>query len=163
MFARILKKINCLENPSFSRTLSFEAKSNRLEQYKKEGTIYYHWPFCKNICIYCSFNKYATSNKRFQGDLVNKLSNSFLTETEHLLDLSGLLRVKSIYFGGGTPSLAPVKTISSLIKFVKDHTELDNTAEVSIECNPSSDIKYHLEKYAEIGINRVSIGLQVFC
>lgn len=133
------------------------------ERYKAESTIYFHWPFCKNICTYCSFNKYVQSERKFGSHFEKKLHLSLLKETETLLKFTGVKKVKSVYFGGGTPSLAPSEVISSLIKCVKEHSDVCGNAEVSVECNPSSSNMYSLlEKYVESGVNRVSIGLQVF-
>lgn len=131
--------------------------------FKIEASLYFHWPFCKNICTFCNFNKYVKSDSKFGPGFDDKLGASLQRETQTVLKLTGIKKVKSIYFGGGTPSLAPTKTISQLISHVKQLTKFDKTVEVTIECNPSSslDLTKTLEEYSQSGVNRVSVGLQV--
>ena len=133
-----------------------------LENIREEATIYFHWPFCQSICTFCNFNKYVKTESKFGSKFENKMESSLCKETETILQLSGVKRIKSIYFGGGTPSLAPPKLISKLIKTVKELTEVDKNAEITIECNPSSvDMMKTLDMFFESGVNRVSVGLQV--
>lgn len=137
--------------------------SKDLEAYKSLSTVYYHYPFCKNICTYCNFNKYLNLESRYGSNFSSLLTKSFLQETEAVLKMTNISTIKSIYFGGGTPSLAPTVTFSSLISFLKDHFYVNKEAEITIECNPSSiNMQSKLEEYAKCGINRVSIGLQVY-
>lgn len=134
-----------------------------LSSFKTEATIYFHWPFCKSICTFCNFNKYVKSDSKFGPSFDEKLGASLQRETQTALGLTGIKKIKSIYFGGGTPSLAPTKTINKLISHVKQLTEVGENVEVTIECNPSSslDLKKSLEKYQQSGVSRVSVGLQV--
>ena len=132
-----------------------------ISNYKLESSFYYHWPFCKNICTYCNFNKYIESESRFGKSYENSMKNDLMKETSTVLESSHVTKTKSIYFGGGTPSLASSATIGSLIENVK-HSTLTEGAEVTIECNPSSfNMLGKLEDYSKIGVNRISIGIQV--
>lgn len=89
------------------------------------------------------------------------MKNNLLRETETVLKSSHITKTKSIYFGGGTPSLTSSSTIKSMIEKVKDLTFLKKDAEVTVECNPSSsNMLSKLEDYSKIGVNRISIGLQ---
>ncbi len=134
-----------------------------LDNIKAEASIYFHWPFCKNICTFCNFNKYKQSESRYGLDFGKLMEASLLKETHTVLGFTKVKRIKSIYFGGGTPSLAPTLTISKLICCVKQLTEVDENIEITIECNPSSslDIKNILKEYTKLGVNRVSVGVQV--
>ena len=133
-----------------------------LENFKTEASLYFHWPFCKNICTFCSFNKYKKSESKFGLDFENLMEVALLKETQTVLEMTGVKQIKSIYFGGGTPSLLPTKTISNLINGVKQLTEVVEDIEITIECNPSSlDITTTLKEYLQSGISRVSLGVQV--
>lgn len=145
-----------------SKSLLCRSGASLLQSYREEATIYFHWPFCQNICSFCNFNKYVKTESKFGKNFENKMESSLLKETETMLRISGVRTVKSIYFGGGTPSLAPTRLISDLIKSVKEQTTLDEKAEITIECNPStSDMLKALGMFLESGINRVSLGIQV--
>lgn len=145
-----------------SPILLSKVASDVLEHYKSQSTIYFHWPFCKNLCTYCNFNKYVQSEKTFGSDFDVLMKNSLLKETETLLKLSGVSTINSVYFGGGTPSLAPSGTISSLLQNIKNLCDLSAKTEISVECNPSSfNMLGLLNEYSNCGVNRVSIGLQV--
>ena len=101
--------------------------------WQDEATLYVHWPFCQRRCTYCNFNKYidrTTDHDRMRRCLV--------TETAHLLELSGVRRVKSIFFGGGTPSLALPSTFHDVIETVAGLVDLDDDAEITMEANPTS-------------------------
>lgn len=129
---------------------------------KNEATVYFHWPFCKNLCSFCNFNKYVKSEKRYGTGFDEKMETGLLKETFTVLGSTSIKRIKSIYFGGGTPSLAPISTLAKLINNVKELCYVEDTAEITIECNPSSlNMTETLEEYKSIGINRVSVGLQV--
>jgi coproporphyrinogen III oxidase-like Fe-S oxidoreductase len=101
---------------------------------------------------------------RYGSNFSEKLSKSLIKETETILKFTNISSISSIYFGGGTPSLAPPSTFHALIQFLKRNFDVNDNAEITIECNPSSaNMLSKLEEYAKCGINRVSIGLQVLC
>jgi coproporphyrinogen III oxidase-like Fe-S oxidoreductase len=101
---------------------------------------------------------------RYGSNFSEKLSKSLIKETETILKFTNISSIRSIYFGGGTPSLAPPSTFHALIQFLKRNFDVNDNAEITIECNPSSEnMLSKLEEYAKSGINRVSIGLQVLC
>jgi len=138
-----------------------EGMCDLVRKYKLESSFYFHWPFCRKLCTYCNFNKYVESASRFGTNFENSMKNNLLRETETVLKSSHITKTKSIYFGGGTPSLTSSSTIKSMIEKVKDLTFLKKDAEVTVECNPSSsNMLSKLEDYSKIGVNRISIGLQ---
>ena len=148
----------------FSSTFSRRCSNatDLLENFKTEATIYFHWPFCKNICTFCSFNKYKKSENSFGKNVDERMENNLIKETQTILGFTKIKKINSIYFGGGTPSLAPTMTISRIINCVKQLTNVDEQAEITIECNPSSmNMTQTLEEYFKFGINRVSVGVQV--
>lgn len=71
-----------------------------LQCYKAEAALYFHWPFCKNLCTFCNFNKYVKSDVKFGSNFDRLLSESLLKETVTVLKQTGITEVKSIYFGG---------------------------------------------------------------
>lgn len=131
---------------------------------RKEIGIYVHIPFCKQKCSYCDFCSYA--NKE---DLIIKYVKYLIKEIEDVgknnrIDFENgkddLLSVKTIYIGGGTPSLLDSKYIVEIVKTIQENFEIKNDAEITIEVNPGTVTLEKLEEYHNAGINRLSIGLQ---
>ncbi|MBQ9530461.1 MAG: radical SAM family heme chaperone HemW [Eubacterium sp.] len=112
--------------------------------------LYIHIPFCKNKCPYCDFYsvKYCESEaKEYCSRVIFQMK-----EFEGTFD--------TVYFGGGTPSIIPEELIGELLANAKEHFEIDKNSEITIECNPSRDLKESLKKYKSYGINRISLGMQ---
>ena len=124
--------------------------------------VYIHWPYCLKICSYCNFNKYRlpTTNSSSKDDDNEKLRNSFTKQLSHYLHKSQFPFVTSVYFGGGTPSLAPPNTISSILDTIKREVGLAKGAEITLEVNPTEDVIDKMAVFKEVGVNRVSIGVQ---
>ena len=130
----------------------------------KEIGIYVHIPFCKQKCKYCDFNSFANKGEYIEkyvkcvqkeiknvGDRVRLNSNG---------DYTNLPIAKTIYIGGGTPSFIDEKYIEDILKTIETNFEIDKNIEVTIEINPGTVNLEKLKKYRDIGINRLSIGLQ---
>ena len=112
-------------------------------------SVYIHIPFCKSKCKYCSFVSFENSDNRL-GYIF-----SLLKEINYYYDKTPL---KTLYIGGGTPSLLDSKDLSKIIsKFV-----FDKDAEITTELNPNDINRDYLSKLKDIGINRLSIGAQSF-
>lgn len=90
------------------------------------------------------------------------MRNCLVTETETLLHLSDVKRISSVYFGGGTPSLAEPLTISSVLETASRICHLPTEAEVTLEANPTSAETDNLKHFHAAGINRLSLGVQAF-
>lgn len=116
---------------------------------KKEIGLYIHIPFCKHKCDYCDFVSFA--NKE---ELIEKYIQALITEIkqEHL----ETYRIKTIYIGGGTPSVIDSKYITEILNAINTKY----AKEITIEVNPGTVDKEKLQSYYNAGINRVSIGLQ---
>ncbi|XP_028310229.1 radical S-adenosyl methionine domain-containing protein 1, mitochondrial isoform X2 [Gouania willdenowi] len=121
----------------------------------QQASLYVHWPYCLRRCTYCNFNKYIP--KENKDHLITKC---LLQETETLLQLSGVSRITSVFFGGGTPSLAPPSTIAAILESVSKLVNLSHDAEVTIEVNPTPAGMSKLEDFCSAGVNRFSIGVQ---
>jgi len=118
--------------------------------------IYLHIPFCKQACHYCDFH-FSTSLNRV-GGVVAAMKKEIALQSEYLEGKP----VKSIYFGGGTPSLLDPKHIDTLIDLIHHKYNVTSQAEITIEVNPDDITKDLLRAYKKAGVNRLSIGVQSF-
>lgn len=119
--------------------------------------VYVHWPYCTELCSYCNFNKYRQPSYIDHS----KLLDSYVTELQHLLQLADYPTVTSVYFGGGTPSLAPPTTVEAILDCIRSSVGLSShKVEVSLEINPRLDVIEKLNQFEEIGVNRLSVGIQ---
>ncbi len=113
--------------------------------------LYFHIPFCKNKCPYCSF-----FSKKYCREEAEAYTDKLIAEMQNY---SGAF--DTVYFGGGTPSAVEAELIGKLLSAARAQFEIANDAEITIECNPSSDLlEEKLAQYAEMGINRLSLGMQ---
>ena len=119
--------------------------------------IYFHIPFCNQTCSYCNIYT-IPHNSNIYNCYINALKNEFLIYTDALSSR----RVKTIYFGGGTPSLLNVKYIDELLITVRKFLGIDllSVDEISLEVSPETISFDKFVNYKNIGINRVNIGLQ---
>jgi putative oxygen-independent coproporphyrinogen III oxidase len=121
-------------------------------------SIYIHWPFCKSKCPYCDFNSHIYENIDY--DLWEEC---YLKEIDNFSYIIKNRNLKSIFFGGGTPSLMKPKTVEKIIEKIlflsnKNHKDL----EITLEANPTSVENSKFIDFKSAGINRVSIGVQSF-
>jgi len=119
---------------------------------KKRG-IYVHIPFCQSKCYYCDFVSFSKCSK----DNVGLYFESLWSEIEQAAEKTS---IKSVYFGGGTPSFVPEIYIIKTLDFIKEKFNLCEDAEITIEANPDSLTQEKANAYFKAGFNRVSIGLQ---
>ena len=148
----------------------------------KEIGLYIHIPFCKHKCYYCDFVSYSNKKKFFKKyvECVKKEIEKYAREnrimSEHGLEPKYV--IKTIYIGGGTPSLIDEEYIEDILKSIRENFEItsnleenyeaqdeeiknyNSQIETTIEVNPGTVTKEKLQKYLECGINRLSIGLQ---
>jgi putative oxygen-independent coproporphyrinogen III oxidase len=128
-------------------------------------SIYIHWPFCTSKCPYCDFNSHIKQNinqQEWGKCLVSELNYITRTYFSNNLDKYYL---KSIFFGGGTPSLIESSVIKKIIKqCIKKfkYFSSSNEVEITLEANPNSLTKRKLLDFRDAGINRISIGAQSF-
>jgi putative oxygen-independent coproporphyrinogen III oxidase len=117
--------------------------------------LYIHWPFCVAKCPYCDFN----SHVREQVDQ-HAWCTALLSDLAHEAEQTSGMRLSSIFFGGGTPSLMPPATVEALIDAAERHWGFAPGIEITIEANPSSVEAGRFDDLARAGVNRVSLGLQ---
>ena len=120
---------------------------------KKIG-IYVHIPFCMKKCFYCDFVSYC--NKE---NLVDEYIECLKKEIKSKKNKSKF-GIDTIYIGGGTPSFINENHIKDIIYILKESFDIDKETEITIEVNPGTVNENKLEIYKEVGINRLSMGLQ---
>lgn len=121
----------------------------------KDISLYVHVPYCRRKCHYCDFVSYVG-----REDTLSAYRNRLLLELEQYKNDS--LTVKTVFFGGGTPSQVDESLIGDVLEYVRQNFVLADGAEITVECNPcSADIK-KLTAYKSFGVNRISIGVQSF-
>lgn len=118
-------------------------------------SIYIHWPFCLSKCQYCDFNSHVASIIDHHQWL-----KSYETEIEYFKDIIQNKYIKSIFFGGGTPSLMNPVVVAGIINKISNLAIIDNKTEITLETNPTSFETEKFKAFKSAGINRVSIGVQ---
>lgn len=117
--------------------------------------IYIHWPFCKSKCPYCDF--YSVVNPSIDQDVLVK---EYIEALLKYYDLTSERYVKSIFFGGGTPSLIKPKNVAKIIDFICSKWKNYDNIEISLEANPNSRYNSIFSDFKNAGINRLSLGVQ---
>lgn len=114
--------------------------------------IYFHIPFCLKKCGYCDFYSFEPF-----GDITNRYAFSLINR---LYKYPSNIKVDTIYFGGGTPSILTCEQISRIISACYEHFSVSDNAEISMESNPKSADEKKLAGFLEAGITRLSVGIQ---
>ncbi|ADL12143.1 radical SAM family heme chaperone HemW [Acetohalobium arabaticum] len=123
----------------------------------EEYGLYIHFPFCIQKCYYCDFNSVA-----WQDDLAAEFFTALCEEIKLVAADYDYPQLKSIFLGGGTPSCFSGQTIAELLSVLEDEFRLKTELEVTIEANPGTVDQNKLEIFKEVGINRLSFGVQSF-
>lgn len=113
--------------------------------------VYIHIPFCKRKCYYCDFVSFANKENIFKDyveALLKEIENANLEK----------YKIKTVYIGGGTPSILDSEDIGKILDTIRRN--LEENAEITIEVNPGTVTENKLKEYISFGINRISIGLQ---
>ncbi len=121
-----------------------------------EHSLYLHIPFCAHRCAYCDFNTYAG-----QQDLIPAYVEALQSEIEWVGGAAPAdLTVHTIYFGGGTPSLLSASQFASILRAIRTSFRLEPVAEVTMEANPGTVAGADWRALHDLGINRISLGVQ---
>lgn len=121
------------------------------------GGLYIHIPFCKKACTYCDFH-FSTTFEKYRAEMIDAICTEIANRKEYLPNKI----VKTIYFGGGTPSLLTSKEIKQILEQIKRDFTIYKNAEITLEANPDDITSQQLSKWKSLGINRLSIGIQSF-
>jgi putative oxygen-independent coproporphyrinogen III oxidase len=147
-------------------------------------SLYIHWPFCKSKCPYCDFNSHVNEKIEFDRWQAAYLRQIEYYSNRHCERPAGAwqsrknwiassampprndgnekLKIDTIFFGGGTPSLMKPEMVKAILEKVKKEFEVEKDIEVTLEANPSSSETEKFRDFKSAGINRVSIGVQSF-
>ncbi len=117
--------------------------------------VYVHWPYCARICPYCDFNIYK--NKALDAA---RWAEMLTRDLELMAARTPNRKLTSLYFGGGTPSLAPLDVIDAVICTCERLWGFEPGPEITIEANPTDAEQSHFEALAAAGVNRLSLGVQ---
>jgi putative oxygen-independent coproporphyrinogen III oxidase len=130
---------------------------------ERDFGVYLHVPFCRVRCGYCDFNTYTATELR--GVKQSDYASQAVIEIEaggRILAESGLpaRAAKTVFFGGGTPTLLPAENLIRMLQSVRDTFGIESGAEVTTEANPDSVDAAYLQSLADAGFTRVSFGMQ---
>ncbi|NWF91038.1 MAG: radical SAM family heme chaperone HemW [Ignavibacteriaceae bacterium] len=131
--------------------------NNLSENKSRETAIYIHIPFCEHKCIYCDFYSIITKENVLSFIKALKDEIGFYSESN-----TSSRKITSIFFGGGTPSLISPVYIKEIIELIKNSFTVSVDVEVTLETNPGTVEETKLGEFKQIGINRLSIGIQSF-
>lgn len=118
--------------------------------------IYIHIPFCRQKCYYCDF--YKTVNTTLTAPFIQALKSEIQQRKTYL---NGQI-IKTIYFGGGTPSVLKENELADILTFLHREFQISNDVEITFEANPDDLTSVYLQSIYNLGINRLSIGIQSF-
>src|SRR5688572_2044191 len=118
--------------------------------------LYFHIPFCKQACHYCDFH-FSTNTSALP-----QMVSAICKELELRKDYLDGEEIRTIYFGGGTPSLLPIQSLQAIFDTVFQHYQVDPEAEITLEANPDDLTPAKIQELKQLPINRLSIGTQSF-
>lgn len=119
--------------------------------------LYFHWPYCDRICPYCDFN--VARNREVDGA---RWAEVLVEDVRRWADRAGPRDIQSIYLGGGTPSLMPLRLIGDLLDEISSVFSLVEDVEITLEVNPDDGTDANYADWKSLGINRLSLGIQSF-
>jgi oxygen-independent coproporphyrinogen-3 oxidase len=121
-------------------------------------SLYIHIPWCVRKCPYCDFNSHEARQEIPEAAYVDAL----IADLEQATPLVWGRKIRSVFFGGGTPSIFSAESIDKILSHVRMLTPLEYGAEVTLEANPGTVDIANFKGYRDAGVNRVSLGIQSF-
>jgi oxygen-independent coproporphyrinogen-3 oxidase len=119
--------------------------------------LYIHIPFCEKKCVYCDF--YSIEGSSMMGSFLKSLSREINLSAQFGQDR---VTFETIYFGGGTPSLLSPSTVAGILDTLHRRFQIARAAEITLEVNPGTVDSEKLREFRQIGVNRLSVGIQSF-
>jgi oxygen-independent coproporphyrinogen-3 oxidase len=120
------------------------------------ASLYVHIPFCERKCIYCDFYSIESTA------LIGRFQSALLREIDLQAGCGGGTVFDTVFFGGGTPSLLSPAQLGEILGTLRSVFAIDDDAEITVETNPGTVSPVKLTGYRELGVNRLSIGIQSF-
>jgi putative oxygen-independent coproporphyrinogen III oxidase len=121
-------------------------------------SLYIHIPWCVRKCPYCDFNSHEARQEIPEAAYVDAL----IADLEQATPLVWGRKIRSVFFGGGTPSIFSAEAIDKILGHVRMLTPLEYGVEVTLEANPGTVDIANFKGYRDAGVNRVSLGIQSF-
>lgn len=121
-------------------------------------SLYIHIPWCVRKCPYCDFNSHEARQEIPEAAYVDAL----IADLEQATPLVWGRKIRSVFFGGGTPSIFSAEAIDKILSHVRMLTPLEYGAEVTLEANPGTVDIANFQGYRQAGVTRVSLGIQSF-
>lgn len=161
-------KMNGPRYTSYPTAVQFDPKltaQNYLEALEKSNhknrdlSLYFHIPFCENVCYYCGCNRIITKNHQQSQEYLNYLKKDIDIQIK---SLNPNRKVVQLHFGGGTPTFLTPDELAGIVDHLRQKFIFadDNEGEFSIEIDPRTVNDFYLKKLREMGFNRVSFGVQ---
>ena len=125
-------------------------------------SLYIHIPWCVQKCPYCDFNSHKQKQEIPEADYIQHLIQDLNADLKRFKKAINGRPLKSIFIGGGTPSLFSAEGIASLLQQVEDLIPFDPNIEITLEANPGTAEMARFAGYVEAGVNRISLGVQSF-
>lgn len=123
------------------------------------SSLYIHLPFCKTKCPYCDFASFTDKSKSSYDEYLNALKNEIDFRCQNFDKKE---KLETIFFGGGTPSIHSAAELNFIFEALSKYFTFDSQTEITMEANPGTvDLKKLIE-FKNIGINRLSLGVQTF-
>ncbi|OPJ55600.1 radical SAM family heme chaperone HemW [Alkalithermobacter paradoxus] len=119
--------------------------------------LYIHIPFCIKKCNYCDFSSYKLDNES-----KNKFIDGLIKEMKMYSDMYKDREFLTVFIGGGTPTILDTKELKYILDNINKHFKINKDAEITIESNPGTLEKEKLKELYELGVNRLSIGVQAY-
>lgn len=123
---------------------------------KEKASLYIHIPFCIKRCSYCDFTTFTNNTHETISKYVNKLCEEIESYKNDNLS------IKTIFFGGGTPSVLKIDAMEQIFNSINKTFDLSECEETTIEINPVNLNRSNFKNYKSLGINRLSMGVQTF-
>ena len=120
--------------------------------------LYVHIPFCKTRCHYCNFVTTAEASVEQREKFFDALGHEIREAGRH----HGRLCFDTLYLGGGTPSILSIPEINRLSEMIREHFAIREGAEITCEWNPGDQEEEKIAAFIELGVNRISLGVQSF-
>lgn len=125
---------------------------------KNINSLYIHIPFCLSKCKYCDF--FSIADKKYNNSVPENYIKALCNELIFRLNQYKPNDLKTIYIGGGTPSLLTNEQLSEILDTVNKFVHINNFSEITIEINPDDVTEDLLKTYKDCGITRISMGIQ---
>ena len=122
----------------------------------KTASLYIHWPFCPYKCHFCPFVALASHDQ-----FMEQYHKALIAEIEQFVDKqSQVVPIKTIHFGGGTPSTYPLVLLLDMMSILNKRFVIEPDVEIALEVNPGTVSLEKIRVWRNVGINRLSIGVQ---